>query len=82
MDRAASEDEIVKIRELITTTEKVKGCHDLRTRKMGDMILVDVHVEVNGEMTVHEGHDIAAKVRDRVMQELPVLSVMIHIDPV
>ncbi len=82
MDRAASEEEIVKIRELVSTTPKVLGCHDLRTRKMGDMILVDVHIEVNGEMTVREGHEIVLAVRSRVMADLTVLDVMVHIDPV
>ncbi len=82
MDRAASEEEIVKIRELVIATPKVLGCHDLRTRKMGDMILVDVHIEVNGEMTVREGHEIVLAVKSRVMADLTVLDVMVHIDPV
>ena len=42
MDRAVSEEEHQKIIDLILSTAGVKGCHDLRTRKMGDMILVDV----------------------------------------
>ena len=82
MDRAASEEEIVKIRELVIATPKVLGCHDLRTRKMGDMILVDVHIEVNGEMTVREGHESVLAVKSRVMADLTVLDVMVHIDPV
>ncbi len=82
MDRAASKEEIVKIRELVSATPKVLGCHDLRTRKMGDMILVDIHIEVKGEITVREGHEIVLAVRNRVMADLPVLDVMIHIDPV
>ena len=81
MDQAASEEEILKIRELVSTTPKVLNCSELRTRKMGDSILVDVHIEVNGEMTVREGYDIASDVKRRVMSELPVLDVMVHIDP-
>lgn len=82
MDRAASEEESAKIRELIIAAPKVLGCHDLRSRKMGDMIFVDVHIEVDGNLTVREGHDIAAEVRKRVIVKLPVLDIMIHIDPV
>jgi cation diffusion facilitator family transporter len=82
MDRAASDEEAVKIRELINSTPRVLGCHDLRTRKMGDMIMVDVHIEVDGKMTVKDGHDIGFAVRNKVMSELQVLDVMIHIDPV
>jgi divalent metal cation (Fe/Co/Zn/Cd) transporter len=49
---------------------------------MGDMILVDVHIEVKKDITVQVGHDIALEARNRIMKELPVLNVMTHIDPV
>ena len=63
-------------------TPGVLGVHDLRTRKMGDMIMVDAHLEVDGALSVWEGHDIANRARDRVMRQLPVLDVMTHLDPV
>ncbi len=82
MDRAVSDDVNQKIRELIVGTEGVRGLHDLRTRKMGDMIVVDVHIEVDGNATVREGHDIAYNAASRVKSTLPVLDVMTHLDPV
>jgi len=81
MDRAASEEENIKIYQIIKATENVVGCHDLKTRKMGDMILVDVHIEVSGDLTVREGYDIGENVRRRVTSEPSVLDIMIHIDP-
>ena len=63
-------------------TDGVMGFHDWRTRKMGDMILVDVHIDVDANATVKVGHDIALSARNRIMKELPVLNVMTHIDPV
>ncbi len=82
MDRSVSEDQIEQIREILTDTPGVQGVHDLRTRKMGDMIMVDAHIEVDGDLSVREGHDIAATARERVMRKLPVLDVMTHLDPV
>lgn len=82
MDRAVSTEEHQRIEEIIRSTEGVKGFHDLRTRKMGDMILVDVHIEVDANSTVKAGHDIALMARNQIMKELPVLNVMTHIDPV
>lgn len=82
MDRSVSEEEHARIEEIISETEGVKGFHALRTRKMGDMILVDVHIDVDHAATVKEGHDIALAARNRIMKELPVLNVMTHIDPV
>jgi len=82
MDCAASKEEIIKIHNLILATPNLKGCHNLRTRKTGDMIFVDVHIELDGEMTVRESHDIAAQMRLKIISELPVIDVMIHIDPI
>jgi cation diffusion facilitator family transporter len=82
MDRAVSEEEHQHIEKIILSTEGVLGCHDLRTRKMGDMILVDVHIEVDANTTVQVGHDIALTAANQVKAELPVLNVMTHIDPI
>jgi cation diffusion facilitator family transporter len=82
MDRAASEEEHQHIEKIILSTEGVLGCHDLRTRKMGDMILVDVHIEVDANATVQVGHDIALAAANQVKVKLPVLNVMTHIDPI
>ena len=82
MDRAVSSEEHQRIEEIIRSTQGVKGFHDLRTRKMGDMILVDVHIEVDANSTVQVGHDIALAARNQIMNELPILNVMTHIDPV
>jgi len=82
MDRAVSLEEHQKIEKIIQSTPGVKGCHDLRTRKMGDLILVDVHIEVDGNETVQVGHDIAQEAANRVMASLPILNVMTHVDPV
>jgi len=82
MDRSVSEEQIARIQEILARTPGVHGVHDLRTRKMGDMIMVDAHLEVDGELSVREGHDIATAARDRVMAKMPVLDVMTHLDPV
>lgn len=82
MDRAASQDQIDHIRETLQQTPGVRGVHELRTRKMGDLILVDAHLEVDGLLSVREGHEIALQARQRVMAKLPVLNVQTHLDPV
>jgi cation diffusion facilitator family transporter len=82
MDRAVSAEEHQQIHALIASTDGVRGLHDLRTRKMGDMIIVDVHIEVDGNASVREGHDIAFNAASRVKAALPVLDVMTHLDPV
>ena len=82
MDKAVSEEESQAIRATLLATPGVFGVHDLRTRKMGDMTLVDVHLELDGNQTVTEGHAIATLARSRVMEGHHVLDVMTHVDPV
>ncbi len=82
MDRAVDDEKNQKIIEIVQSTSGVIGCHDLRTRKMGDMIAMDIHIEVKGDITVRESHDIVLDVEARLTSAMPVLDVMIHVDPV
>lgn len=82
VDRAADTDTERAIRERILGTPGVRGIHDLRTRKMGDMVWVEVDIEMDGRLTIEAGHAIAVEARRRVMADLPVLDVMTHFDPV
>ncbi len=81
MDRAVDEQEVAAIRETLVQTPGVSGVHDVRTRKMGDMIVVDAHIEVDASISVEAGHDIAVAARQRVLQRHRVLNLMTHVDP-
>ena len=81
MDRAVDSDTEQQIQTTILATPGVIALHDLKTRRAGDLILVDVHVEVAGNLSVVEGHDIALSARARVLKNHDVLNMMVHIDP-
>ena len=81
-DRAVSAEQVAALADDILATPGVLGYHDLKTRKTGDLMLVDVHLDIDGRLTVREGHDIALRVRQQVMQRHPVLNLMTHVDPV
>lgn len=81
MDRAVDEEEVAAIRQTLLETPGVSDVHDVRTRKMGDMIVVDAHIEVDATLTVEAGHDIAVVARQRVLQRHRVLNLMTHVDP-
>jgi len=81
MDRAVNEEEVQAIRNTLEQTPGVAGVHDIRTRKMGDMIVVDAHIEVDASISVEAGHDIAVEARQRVLQRHRVLNLMTHVDP-
>ncbi|MDE2401821.1 MAG: cation transporter [Burkholderiales bacterium] len=81
MDRSVDDAEVQAIRRTLLETPGVSDVHDVRTRKMGDMIVVDAHIEVDASITVEAGHDIAVEARQRVLQRHRVLNLMTHVDP-
>lgn len=81
MDRGVDEQELAAIIGTLQDTPGVMGVHDVRTRKMGDMIVVDAHIEVDATIPVETGHTIAVAARRNVMERHRVLSLMTHVDP-
>jgi len=81
MDRAVDEVEVQAIRQTLLDTPGISDVHDVRTRKMGDMIVVDAHLEVDATLSVEQGHDIAVAARNRVLQRHRVINMMTHVDP-
>lgn len=58
---------------------KVEQCH---SRKMGSFYQVDMHLWVNGKLSVEDGHEIAHEVKDTIIEKVPqILNVHIHIEP-
>jgi len=68
------------IAESVPGVECVEKCF---VRKMGHHFYVDMHVQVDPNMTVQRSHDIAHEVKDRIREKQPsVRDVLVHIEPV
>ncbi|MDV1015877.1 cation diffusion facilitator family transporter [Klebsiella grimontii] len=72
MDRSVDRDTEQQITATILATPGVAALHDLKTRRAGDFILVDVHIEVPGNLSVAQGHDIALTARSRVLRKVRI----------
>ncbi len=81
MDQAADAHDVDGIRRTLLETPGVHDVRELRTRKMGDMIVVDAHLAVDATISVEDGHRIAELARHRVLQYHRVLNLMTHVDP-
>ncbi len=82
MDEGLSDEEVLSIRTTLVETAGVVDLHELRTRRMAHQVLVDVHIQVDGNITVSAGHEIGEQARKRVLAMHPeVLDVLIHLDP-
>jgi cation diffusion facilitator family transporter len=82
IDTSLEAEDVAAIRRCITDIDGVVGLHMLRTRMMGGQALVDVHLQVDGDISVSEGHQISETVRQRVISDFDsVHDVLVHIDP-
>lgn len=82
VDRAADPADCDRVAEIVGGTEGVCRVRDLRTRYMGARLAVDLTIHVGADLTVQQGHDIAAAVRSRLLDEGPdVTDVVVHVEP-
>jgi cation diffusion facilitator family transporter len=82
MDRSPNREVIERIRQIAATTPGVGAVEKCFVRKMGYEYFVDMHVEVNPQMTVLRSHEIAHEVKNQVRSQLPsVRDVLVHIEP-
>jgi cation diffusion facilitator family transporter len=82
MDAQAGPELLAAVRREALAVEGVRGVEKLHARKAGLEYLVDIHVEVDGDRTVREGHEIAHAVKDRVLGTVvPVKDVLVHVEP-
>lgn len=83
MDTAADSTFEQEVREVALEVPGVEAIDKCRVRKSGLSHLVDIHVRVDGELTVRKGHDIAHQVKDRLMASAPhaITDVSVHVEP-
>jgi cation diffusion facilitator family transporter len=82
MDAAPSEDLTEHIRKIAAAIPGVNAIEKCFVRKMGFTYFVDMHVEVDPQMTVQKAHEIAHNVKDEIRDQIPsVHDVLVHIEP-
>lgn len=82
MDTAPSKQFNAQIEKIALEIPGVNAVEKCFVRKMGFNLYVDLHMEVDPEMTVLRGHEIAHQVKDEIRRQLPsVHDVLIHVEP-
>jgi ferrous-iron efflux pump FieF len=82
MDRRADPALIARIEDLVRAAPGVEGWHDLKTRTAGTRVFVQIHVEIDGALSLRDAHVIAARLRRDILAAVPQADVIIHQDPV
>lgn len=82
MDREAPEEIEARINEIVNGFPEVAGYHDLKTRVSGSRTFIQLHIELDGALSLQEAHAIGARLRLAILNEVPRSDVIIHKDPV
>nr|WP_239113411.1 cation diffusion facilitator family transporter [Shimia biformata] len=81
MDRHADQDLVGEIEQIIAAYPGILGHHDMRTRTSGSRVFLDFHVEIDGTLSLHDAHEIAAGLKRRIIADYPQVDILIHKDP-
>lgn len=81
LDRELSDEIRKNINAIITKHDFVKGCHDIRTHSLGNEYMIEIHLELDGRLSLYEAHQFSDKVEAALIKEYPNAQIIIHQDP-
>lgn len=81
MDRELPDQERSKIKQIVLKHPKAKGLHDLRTRSSGTVTFIQLHLELDDDLSLLQAHNISDEVEESLLLEYPGAEIIIHIDP-
>lgn len=82
VDTAVEPELLAEIEQVIQSIDGVQKIHQLRSRSMGNDVLIDVHILVSPKISVSEGHYIAQHVHRALVEQIDsVKDVIVHVDP-
>lgn len=80
MDRTADPRIVEGIGKIAAAWPGVRGYHDLKTRTAGSRVFVNLHIELDGDQSLRQAHDIGAALRRAILAAYPQTDVIIHKD--
>jgi len=81
MDRELPPSMRAHIRELALDHPDARGLHDLRTRRAGSDVFIELHLELSGGLSLEQAHDVAHEVEGRIRQAFPDADIIVHQEP-
>lgn len=81
MDRELPDEQREDIKKLVLQHSSARGLHDLRSRHAGTMTFIQLHLELDDNLSLLEAHKISDEVEMSLLEAFPGSEIIIHIDP-
>lgn len=81
MDRELPEEDRRRVEEIARRNPGVKDVHELRTRSGGLTRFIQLHIEVDRNLSLLNGHDIGRQVQGEIAKAFPDAEIILHVDP-
>ncbi|MGH6948040.1 MAG: cation diffusion facilitator family transporter [Kiloniellales bacterium] len=81
MDEELPDEARRRIKAIVQAHPEVRSLHDLRTRASGPVTFIQLHLEMDGALTLYRAHEVADQVEAEILAAFPGAEVMIHQDP-
>jgi ferrous-iron efflux pump FieF len=81
MDRELPSERRAHIRALALGHPAAEGVHDLRTRRAGADVFIELHLELDGGLSLDQAHDITHEVEARIRASFPDADIIVHQEP-
>jgi ferrous-iron efflux pump FieF len=81
MDRELPHADRKRIRDIVMGHDATLGMHDLRTRNAGTILFIELHLELDRDLTLAQAHDITDEVEQRIQAAFPAAEVLVHQEP-
>ena len=81
MDRELADEDREKIISIVAAHPEVINMHDLRTRRAGQDVFIQLHLELDGSLLLKEAHRISEEVEGQINEAFPNAEILIHEDP-
>ena len=81
MDQSLPPEQLIKIEQIALSVTGVKGVHEIRTRISGSVPFIQLHLDLDGQLSLKDAHDIGHQAKKTLLEEMPDADIIIHLDP-
>ena len=69
------------VEQIVKKSKGIQGMHDFRTRSLGDIYFFEMHLEIDGNISLLEAHNLSTSVEKKILKAYPKSQILIHQDP-